>query len=171
MNLSKKSSILVSTLALTTICAVSFAQNPPAAGARQGRGQGGQRGGGQVTLANVPVAALDKALTLSADQKTKIEAIQKKAQDDLRALAPQPGAQPDPAARQKRGEINAAATKDIEALLKDDQKTKVADLLKSLPGYGPAKVSQLLEQTGIDASRRAAGLGERQRQALIDALK
>ena len=34
-------------------------------------------------------------------------------------------------------------------------KTKVADLLKSLPGYGPAKVSALLEQTGIDASRRA----------------
>ncbi|MCO1660970.1 integration host factor, actinobacterial type [Pseudonocardia humida] len=50
-------------------------------------------------------------------------------------------------------------------------KTKVADLLKSLPGYGPAKVTALLEQTGIDASRRAAGLGDRQRQALIDALK
>jgi hypothetical protein len=50
-------------------------------------------------------------------------------------------------------------------------KTKVADLLKSLPGYGPAKVSALLEQTGIDVSRRAAGLGDRQRQALLDALK
>ena len=44
-------------------------------------------------------------------------------------------------------------------------------IAKSLPGYGPAKVSALLEQTGIDASRRAAGLGDRQRQALIDALK
>ena len=31
--------------------------------------------------------------------------------------------------------------------------------------------SQLLERTGIDASRRAAGLGDRQRQALLDALK
>ena len=49
-------------------------------------------------------------------------------------------------------------------------KTKVADLLKSLPGYGPAKVTALLEQTGIDASRRAAGLGDRQKQALLDAL-
>ena len=47
-------------------------------------------------------------------------------------------------------------------------KTKVADLLKSLPGYGPAKVTALLEQTGIDASRRAAGLGDRQKQALVD---
>jgi hypothetical protein len=49
-------------------------------------------------------------------------------------------------------------------------RTKVADLLKSLPGYGPAKVTALMEQTGIVSSRRAAGLGDRQRQALTDAL-
>jgi hypothetical protein len=49
-------------------------------------------------------------------------------------------------------------------------RTKVVDLLKSLPGYGPAKTTALLEQTGIVSSRRAAGLGERQRQALVDAL-
>jgi acyl-CoA reductase-like NAD-dependent aldehyde dehydrogenase len=49
-------------------------------------------------------------------------------------------------------------------------RTKVVDLLKSMPGYGPAKVTALLEQTGIVASRRAAGLGDRQRQALCDAL-
>ena len=50
-------------------------------------------------------------------------------------------------------------------------KTKVADLLKSVPGWGPAKVSKVLEETGIDASRRAAGLGERQREALISAVQ
>jgi hypothetical protein len=49
-------------------------------------------------------------------------------------------------------------------------RTKVADLLKSLPGYGPAKVTAVMEQTGIVSSRRAAGLGERQRQALTAAL-
>ncbi len=49
-------------------------------------------------------------------------------------------------------------------------RTKVVDLLKSLPGYGPAKATALLERTGIVPSRRAAGLGERQRQALCDAL-
>jgi SOS response regulatory protein OraA/RecX len=84
------------------------------------------------------------------------------------------------AARTARKELRDAIARGeqtIPAVLdraKTDQivgKTKVADLLKSLPGYGPAKVSQLLEQTGIDASRRAAGLGDRQRQALIDALK
>jgi hypothetical protein len=49
-------------------------------------------------------------------------------------------------------------------------RTKVVDLLKSLPGYGPAKVTALMKQTGIVSSRRAAGLGDRQRQALTDAL-
>jgi len=84
------------------------------------------------------------------------------------------------AARTARKELRdkiAAGTETIPNVLdraKTDQivgKTKVADLLKSLPGYGPAKVTALLEQTGIDVSRRAAGLGDRQRQALLDALK
>jgi hypothetical protein len=49
-------------------------------------------------------------------------------------------------------------------------RTKVADLLKSLPGWGPVKVTALMEQTGIVSSRRAAGLGERQRRGVCDAL-
>jgi len=49
-------------------------------------------------------------------------------------------------------------------------RTKVAALVKSLPGYGQAKVTAVLEQAGIAPSRRAAGLTERQRQALVDAL-
>jgi S13-like H2TH domain len=49
-------------------------------------------------------------------------------------------------------------------------KTRVAALLKSLPGYGPVKVTALMQQTGIVASRRAAGLSEQQRRRLCDAL-
>jgi predicted flap endonuclease-1-like 5' DNA nuclease len=49
-------------------------------------------------------------------------------------------------------------------------KMKVADLLKSLPGYGPVKASVLMQRAGIASSRRAAGLGNRQRQALLDQL-
>lgn len=49
-------------------------------------------------------------------------------------------------------------------------RTKVVDSLKSLPGWGSAKATALLEQIGIAPSRRAAGLGDRQRQALTDAL-
>ena len=83
------------------------------------------------------------------------------------------------AARTARKELRDAIARGDETLpavldrAKSDAvvgKTKVADLLKSLPGYGPAKVTALLEKTGIDASRRAAGLGDRQKLALLDAL-
>lgn len=49
-------------------------------------------------------------------------------------------------------------------------KTKVAQLVKALPGYGPAKVTAVLEKAGIPAERRAAGLGQRQREALLSEL-
>ena len=49
-------------------------------------------------------------------------------------------------------------------------KTKVAQLVKALPGYGPAKVTALLEKAGIPEERRVAGLGQRQREALLAAL-
>ena len=49
-------------------------------------------------------------------------------------------------------------------------KTKVAQLVKALPGYGPAKVAAVLEEAGIPAERRVAGLGDRQRAALLSAL-
>jgi Resolvase, N terminal domain len=49
-------------------------------------------------------------------------------------------------------------------------RTRVTALLTSLPGYGPARVSALMQRTGIAPARRVAGLGERQRQALCDAL-
>lgn len=84
------------------------------------------------------------------------------------------------AARTARKELRDAIAKgeetipDVLSRAKTDTivgKTRVRDLLKSLPGYGPAKVTALLEQTGIDEGRRAAGLGDRQRQALLDALK
>lgn len=82
-------------------------------------------------------------------------------------------------ARKARTELLAAiksGEQTVPAVLgraKTDQiagKTKVAALLKALPGYGPAKVTALLDEAGIDANRRAAGLGERQREALIAAL-
>ncbi|MBA0127637.1 hypothetical protein SAMN06265360_110132 [Haloechinothrix alba] len=50
-------------------------------------------------------------------------------------------------------------------------KTKVSALLKAVPGLGAVKVANLMEQIGIDPDRRAAGLGDRQRRALVEALK
>lgn len=50
------------------------------------------------------------------------------------------------------------------------KKTKVVQLLKALPGYGPAKVNHVLEQAHIPENRKLGGHGQRQRQALLDAL-
>ncbi|MDR2956741.1 MAG: integration host factor [Coriobacteriales bacterium] len=56
---------------------------------------------------------------------------------------------------------------------KDDpviDKIKVISLIESLPGYGKAKAAKLLEELGISETRRAKGLGERQRAALLERL-
>ncbi|TCP56509.1 hypothetical protein EV191_101452 [Tamaricihabitans halophyticus] len=83
-------------------------------------------------------------------------------------------------ARKARSELLASiksGKQSIDKVLnkaKEDKtigKTKVTALLKAVPGLGAVKVAALLEQTGIDPDRRAAGLGERQREALIQALK
>ncbi|MCC3767845.1 integration host factor, actinobacterial type [Streptomyces sp. UNOC14_S4] len=49
-------------------------------------------------------------------------------------------------------------------------KTKVSQLLRAVPGLGPAKVSALMDEIGIDPDRRAGGLGDRQRQQLATAV-
>lgn len=83
-------------------------------------------------------------------------------------------------ARKARSELLASiksGERSIDKVLskaKEDKtigKTKVTQLLKAVPGLGAVKVAALLEQAGIDPDRRAAGLGDRQREALLDALK
>jgi hypothetical protein len=82
-------------------------------------------------------------------------------------------------ARQARAELLAGlktGTHTLAALLAradDDEivkKTKVASLLKALPGVGQKKATMLMEQVGISETRRAGGLGERQRRSLLDAV-
>lgn len=83
------------------------------------------------------------------------------------------------AARRARSELLEGiktGTTTVESVLKradtDEivKKTKVTQLLKALPGYGPARVTQLLEQAQIAENRKLGGLGERQRQALLAAV-
>ena len=49
-------------------------------------------------------------------------------------------------------------------------KMRVKQFIASFPGYGKAKTEALMAEIGIDEKRRLAGLGERQRDALIAAL-
>ena len=49
-------------------------------------------------------------------------------------------------------------------------RTPVASFIKAVPGYGAAKAAKLMEKIGIHEGRRISGLGERQKEALKEAL-
>lgn len=49
-------------------------------------------------------------------------------------------------------------------------KLKVVSLLESLPGVGKVKARKLMEEIGIAENRRVQGLGQQQKQALLDQL-
>lgn len=45
---------------------------------------------------------------------------------------------------------------------------RVSALLESMPGVGPVRAGQIMDELGIARSRRVRGLGEHQARALID---
>jgi len=102
-----------------------------------GGGRGGMRGGGMAvtSVAGIPAAALEAPLALTADQKTKIAAIQTKMAEDRRGLFTGGGGGGDrQAMMQKMTELTDKAKTDIEALLTADQKAKVPDVVKKFAG-------------------------------------
>ena len=68
----------------------------------------------------------------------------------------------------KNGEVS------IEEVLNSDDPIaagmKVSALIESLPGYGKAKATKIMDELGISPNRRVTGLGERQRENLLEAL-
>ena len=68
----------------------------------------------------------------------------------------------------KNGEVS------IEEVLNSDDsiaaRMKVSALIESLPGYGKAKATKIMDELGISPNRRVKGLGERQRENLLEAL-
>ena len=70
-------------------------------------------------------------------------------------------------------DVKAGTVKPEQVFGRDDdvaKKTRVAQVLRSLPGYGPAKVTALLAAAGIDEKRRVGGLTAAQRTRLSEAL-
>jgi hypothetical protein len=114
---------------------------------------------------------LAPALNLSGEQKTKIKGIQDKLRADMRAAfsgfqgGGAGGADRDAirAQLQKLGESNEKAGKDIEALLKPEQKTKVPEVLKEagqLRAAGiPLEAVPELKLTA-DQKKKIVALGE-----------
>jgi hypothetical protein len=77
--------------------------------------------------------------------------------------------------RSKRAKIRQSLKKgkmtirEVMANSKDDvvAKMRVVYLLKSMPRIGKVKTKKIMTDIGIDETRRIQGLGNRQRQALI----
>jgi protein CpxP len=94
--------------------------------------QGGGGGGMMRMTSDQRVANLDKAVTLTDDQKTKIKAIydaDMKKMQDLRAAQ-------DPDMRTKMMAMRDDENTQIKALLTDDQKPKYDAYLASMPRRG-----------------------------------
>ncbi len=94
--------------------------------------QGGGGGGMMRMTSDQRVAAVDKAVTLTDDQKTKIKAIydaDMKKMQDLRAAQ-------DPDMRTKMMAMREDENTQIKALLTDDQKPKYDAYLASMPRRG-----------------------------------
>jgi hypothetical protein len=67
-------------------------------------------------------------------------------------------------------EVKAGTLTLAGVLARDDdlaRKTKVAQVLRALPGVGKARAAAIMERAGIPAQRRAGGLGARQREQLL----
>ena len=73
------------------------------------------------------VAQLDKALTLTEEQKTKIKDIYTKSGEEMRAVFRESGGDRE-AARNKMMELMRKTREDIRALLTDEQKKKFDEL-------------------------------------------
>jgi Spy/CpxP family protein refolding chaperone len=110
----------VAGIALCAGASVASAQGGPPAGAppmggERGQGQGGGRG----------MQALFQGITLTEGQQARIDEIRAKYRPQMQALRPADGQQagpPDESTRKKMEDLQEQQTKDIRALLTEDQR-------------------------------------------------
>ncbi len=83
------------------------------------------------------------------------------------------------AARRQRAELKeklkmgSVSLKELLDQSPDDEvvaKMKVLSVLESLPGVGKVKARRLMEEVGISETRRVQGLGNNQRDTLLEKL-
>ena len=129
MKVSLKSVLAVLALGLAVIPSLSMAADAAPGG---GQGQGGGRGR---QTPEQQLAAIDTAVTLTADQKTKVTAILTKSAADMQALAQEE--------RREKGQvIRAAANKEIRALLTAEQQPKFDAMPQPQRGPGGGQGGQ-----------------------------
>lgn len=124
---------------LLTVLALGVATSAPLLRAQEEKpaapAGGGERPRGQGRAMQSPeqrVERLDKAVTLTAEQKTKALDIYKKAADQAKALSPEER-------REKGMEIMKATGEQIRALLTPEQQAKFDAMPRGGPGGGDRK--------------------------------
>lgn len=93
--------------------------------------------------------------------------------DEQRKAALEKAAQARHERAELREKIKSGKVTLEEVLDSDDpiaNRMKVSALIESLPGYGKAKATKIMDELGISASRRVKGLGARQREQLLEVL-
>ena len=105
-----------------------------------------------------PLAERNDIPQLSADQRREALALANRIRSQRALLK----------ADLKQGDVSLVAVLgDPPAYLAT---ARVAKLLTALPGYGPRKVERLLASCQVSPRKTVAGLSERQRDALLEAL-
>lgn len=93
--------------------------------------------------------------------------------DEQRKAALEKAAAARHARAELREKIKKGETSLKDVLNADDPiaaRMKVSALIESLPGYGKAKATKVMDELGISATRRVKGLGARQREQLLEVL-
>ncbi len=93
--------------------------------------------------------------------------------DEQRKAALEKAAAARHARAELRDKIKRGDTTLEDVLNSDDPiaaRMKVSALIESLPGYGKAKATRVMDELGISSTRRVKGLGARQREQLVEAL-
>ena len=90
--------------------------------------------------------------------------------DEQRKAALEKAAEARHARAELREKIKKGETTLKDVLESDDpiaSRMKVSALIESLPGYGKAKATKIMDELGISSTRRVKGLGARQREQLL----
>ncbi|OFK24632.1 MULTISPECIES: integration host factor, actinobacterial type [Olsenella] len=93
--------------------------------------------------------------------------------DEQRKAALEKAAAARHARAELRDKIKKGETSLQDVLASDDPiaaRMKVSALIESLPGYGKAKATKIMDELGISSTRRVKGLGGRQREQLLEVL-
>jgi Spy/CpxP family protein refolding chaperone len=134
-------------LGLTVSSPLAVAQDDPAPTTQRQKGEKGEKGGrkaggrgGMMASPEQRIAQIDKAVGgLTAEQKTKIQAIYARTAEEMRALAENSAGNRNEGTRKEGAEILKSTRAQVAAVLTAEQRKKFEDMPEPARGPGMAK--------------------------------